>query len=613
MADIRDIFGEGGVTPQQKRPTERNSTSDLRSALQAKGLLVSDIVLNGNVQRVPTRDKPHSLNGWYIGSYDTDGNFVCSFGDWRNERDKNFFSSFTDKQKEKDFVKRSNENWNKASVEDRRAYREANIAALKKYEAAASENVELHPYIKAKGIKPLPSMKVSNAQIMIPLRSLAKQFVGMQFIDANGMKKFSFKAQPKEGFAFIGTDPDLLPYDSKIIVCEGVATGSSLYAATGIPVVVVWSCTFAPHGVKALRSHTNAEIIVCLDNDASGAGQTAAQHICATYTNCIDRTPEFVGKDYNDIEQSHGAAEVRRQVMKERFGLRGNSLRQFTTQPPDREWLVENMLETGKAGLMAGVGGIGKSMETLRLAMMIAQGEGNWMGNDIVRSGNVVYISAEDDIVELHRRVDAIDPTKKRLDALHDVYFVSVPDMGKPITFMKDGDDGLTLTADAEELVRELETIEDLAMVIIDPIQAFVTAEISKSNEAGQLWATWAATIAARFGCGVMSIHHMSKEALRGDQSALSARAAIRGASSLVDGHRFALALYNASETEVADTCTLYGLHPPDPNRVVKFAVVKANAGEIDRREKVLFRKGAIFEPILSVVGGTDIEDPWSD
>ena len=62
---------------------------------------------------------------------------------------------------------------------------------------------------------------------------------------------------------------------------------------------------------------------------------------------------------------------------------------------------------------MAGVGGIGKSMETLRLAMMIAQGEGNWMGNDIVRSGNVVYISAEDDIVELHRQVDAIDPTKE--------------------------------------------------------------------------------------------------------------------------------------------------------------------------------------------------------
>ena len=90
MADIRDIFGEGGVTPQQKRPTERNSTSDLRSALQAKGLLVSDIVLNGNVQRVPTRDKPHSLTAGILAHNDTDGNFVCSFGDWR-EKDKNFF------------------------------------------------------------------------------------------------------------------------------------------------------------------------------------------------------------------------------------------------------------------------------------------------------------------------------------------------------------------------------------------------------------------------------------------------------------------------------------------------------------------------------------------
>ena len=604
MADIRDIFGESGASPRRKRPAERNSTSDLRSALQAKGLLVKNIILDGSIHRVPTRDKPNSLNGWYIGTQSSDGNFICSFGDWRDAHNKSFYSSFTDKVAEKEFKEQSDKVWNDASIEDRRAYREANLASLKKYEAADSDNVHLHPYMEAKGIKPLPGMKISNAQIMIPLQNLEKQFVGMQLIDANGMKKFSFKSQPKEGFAFIGTDPDLLPHDSKIIVCEGVATGASLYEATGLPVAVVWSCTFAPHGVKALRSHTEAEIIVCLDNDKSGAGQTAAQKICEEFDNCIDRTPQTAGADYNDIKLMQGVAEVRRQVLRERFGLRGNTARQFVTTPPDREWLVENTLEAGKAGIMAGVGGIGKSMEALRLAMMIAQGEGQWMGNDIINSGNVVYISAEDDALELHRRVMDIDPERKRLDALHDVYFLSVPDQGKPITFMKDGDDGLTMTADADELVKELETIEDLAMVIIDPIQAFVTAEISKSNEAGQLWATWAATIASRFGCGVMSIHHMSKDALRGDQNALSARAAIRGASSLVDGHRFAFALYNATETEVADTCTLYGMHPPDASRVVKFAVVKANAGEIDRREKLLFRKGGIFEPVLSVVGG---------
>lgn len=612
MADIRDIFGESGASPQRKRPTERNSLFDLQSALLAKGLLVKNIILDGNIHRVPTRDKPNSVNGWYIGTQSSDGNFICSYGDWRDAHNKSFYSSFTDKAAEKEFKERSDKAWNEASVEERRAYREANIAALKKYEAADSDNVHLHPYIEAKGIKPLPGMKVSNAQIMIPLQNLEKQFVGMQLIDANGLKKFSFKAKPKEGFAFIGTNPDLLPHDSKIIVCEGFATGASLYEATGLPVVIVWSCTFAPHGVKALRSHTQAEIIVCLDNDKSGAGQTAAQKICEEVENCIDRTPQTAGADYNDIKLMQGVAEVRRQVLRERFGLRGNTARQFVTTPPEREWLVANTLEAGKAGIMAGVGGIGKSMEALRLAMMIAQGEGQWMGNEIINSGNVVYISAEDDALELHRRVMDIDPEKKRLDALHDVYFLSVPDQGKPITFMKDGEDGLTMSADADELVKELETIEDLAMVIIDPIQAFVTAEISKSNEAGQLWATWAATIASRFGCGVMSIHHMSKDALRGDQNALSARAAIRGASSLVDGHRFAFALYNATETEVADTCTLYGMHPPDASRVVKFAVVKANAGEIDRSEKLLFRKGGIFEPVLGVVAG-GAGSAWDD
>ena len=52
-----------------------------------------------------------------------------------------------------------------------------------------------------------------------------------------------------------------------------------------------------------------------------------------------------MGKDYNDIEQS-----VERLCAGARKRLWLAQIIAMTTQPPDRERLVENMLKTGKAG-----------------------------------------------------------------------------------------------------------------------------------------------------------------------------------------------------------------------------------------------------------------------
>ena len=220
-------------------------------------------------------------------------------------------------------------------------------------------------------------------------------------------------------------------------------------------------------------------------------------------------------------------------------------------------------------------------------------------------------ICAEDDRLEMHRRIHAIDPCGNRRDWLHDLYLHTVPDAGSPVTFMTGTGAGeCQLTPAAKELERELEEIEDLKLVIFDPVQAFTTAPISSSNEAGQMWAQFCTGLASRLNCVVLSIHHMSKVALTGNQTASEARAAIRGASSLVDGHRFAIALWNASELEVADACLSIG-QLPDPTRVAKVAMVKANSGGVDRGVKLLIRRGAYFELVDDPDDVQSAPDAW--
>ncbi len=74
--------------------------------------------------------------------------------------------------------------------------------------------------------------------------------------------------------------------------------------------------------------------------------------------------------------------------------------------PPAREWLVEGLIPENQVTMLGGDGGVGKSLLAIQLAMAAASGC-DWVGNP-VKQGNTIYISAEDDKDELHRRVAAI-------------------------------------------------------------------------------------------------------------------------------------------------------------------------------------------------------------
>ena len=87
---------------------------------------------------------------------------------------------------------------------------------------------------------------------------------------------------------------------------------------------------------------------------------------------------------------------------------------------PPREWLVPDLIPHRTVTLFSGDGGTGKSLLALQLAAAAATG-GSWIGREVT-SGSVLYLSAEDDTDELHRRLADIlaarGGTFRDLDAL---------------------------------------------------------------------------------------------------------------------------------------------------------------------------------------------------
>jgi hypothetical protein len=73
---------------------------------------------------------------------------------------------------------------------------------------------------------------------------------------------------------------------------------------------------------------------------------------------------------------------------------------------PPREWLVQGLVPNRTVTLFGGDGGTGKSLLALQLAVSVAT-ERQWIGRDVT-PGRVIFMSAEDDEDELHRRLNDI-------------------------------------------------------------------------------------------------------------------------------------------------------------------------------------------------------------
>lgn len=246
----------------------------------------------------------------------------------------------------------------------------------------------------------------------------------------------------------------------------------------------------------------------------------------------------------------------------------------FTGQPQERRWLVEGVFPQAQAALIAAAGGVGKSFLLLALAREVAAFDGIWanapmlFGGALTGHGVAVYITAEDDAIEVHNRLNALGPIPDRL------YVLPLPDTGGavPLFAPDPASRGPAITAAWMDLERQLRAMPSLCLVVLDPLQPLCALDLNVPENA-QFVCSRLAALAASTGAAVVVSHHFAKrEASTPEQ----AREAIRGTGGLVDGVRAVYALWHPKEDQARKLCDALG-EPFERGRVVLGGVVKAN------------------------------------
>lgn len=168
-----------------------------------------------------------------------------------------------------------------------------------------------HPYLVRKGfpslsfpsltirdlraITPPPKMfselKNSCRLMVAPLRDFKGNITSAQLIDEFGNKCFISGGR-------VGGSAFRIGRSGQIVLCEGVATGLSIWRCSrilGAPVMVL-CCMSADNVKKVGKLLPKGKFVAIGDNDPGGAGQAAAK----VADNWV--LPPVVGMDFNDFE-----------------------------------------------------------------------------------------------------------------------------------------------------------------------------------------------------------------------------------------------------------------------------------------------------------------------
>jgi putative DNA primase/helicase len=160
-----------------------------------------------------------------------------------------------------------------------------------------------HAYLDKKQIQPHKLRISKSGALLVPIYNDAGLIVNLQFINADGSKRFLSGGQKRGCFSVVGSHTD----NNTILICEGWATGASLNEHSDLFTVVALDAgNLVPVAQCWRQLRPNAKIVVCGDHDLNGVGQTKARE-AALACQGIYLVPETVGRDWNDTLTTGGA------------------------------------------------------------------------------------------------------------------------------------------------------------------------------------------------------------------------------------------------------------------------------------------------------------------
>ena len=591
--------------PRAKRPAPALDcpAEAFRRFLTERGLRpAAPIMPTGDrVQRCQVGgDKAGQQSGWYV--FFADNLPAGEAGNWKTGESWKWCA------KEEHLLTSAEWKIASAQLERAKAARDAERARLAEEAASRAQSMwdkakpcDSHPYLSAK-CNASYGLKVLAGKLLIPVLDPAGTMRSLQKIDASGKKEFLF------GGKISGGSYTIQGKTGMVAVCEGYATAASIHAATGWTVIAAFNCGNLEAVAENCRAaHPEARMVICGDDDrftADNPGKKAAE-ACGRKLGLPVLLPRFAadeGKptDWNDLHVREGLDEARKQLL----GPAGSYAiavddwlvkpEMFLAPPKPRRDLVENTLPMGAVVLLASLGGIGKSMMLLDLALQVAgaaqspdamdfnQGPG-FLGNRILEHGPVVVYTAEDARRDNEERIYRLG----RKPPVHPVAVIPIVDVVGAYPLILPGDrDGPALSQQWHEMREQLLAIKP-KLVVFDPLSSFALLDLNRPEVATFAIGMFA-NLAAETGACIIVTHHLAKTR---DNIATpeQARALVRGSTAIVDRARGAYVLWAVDEKQARSACSALG-EEWERSKVIQGCLAKENFGG-DKSIKTFVRR----------------------
>lgn len=602
VAKVIDLnpFGPQGERTQRPTVSLQDAAQKFQGAIAAAGLGRPEIEADGRIHRFDLPDESRGKkSGWYILYPDNNPCPAGEFGNWKDSSSETWNASSGEgyylTSEDHEALQRKYALAKQHREEERR---KAAIAAANRlyalYQKLPDATQHTCPYLAKKNIGAFGGVKALRGTLCVPMLDSEFRFSGMQFIPADGAgKKFGRDVSWKGLFNILHGD------NSTVYLCEGYATGASVHMATGASVVVVFTADNimgVAKSIKSLGAFQDSKIIIAADDDqwtrrpngtpwnpglekAKEAGAKLGIQVVQPIFKDLSTRPT----DFNDLHALEGIDAVKLQITAKNIGPKladWESMAAFTGEPPAREWLVRGVFPRGQVSLIAAAGGIGKSFLLLSMARDVASNnliKPAHFGGPIELSGSSVYLSAEDDHIEIHGRLNSLGGPVKGF------YAVPLPSAGGAKPYFQAIEKQFVTTDAWSALVAQLRTIRNLTTLIIDPIQPLCAMDLNMP-EAAQAVCSFLADLAADLNVSVIVAHHFRKSTVTNTEEA---RNAIRGTAGLVDGVRSVYALWQAPEGDTKKVCKKLGV-PIKEDAVVYGCVVKGNGQKLSGVRKFI-------------------------
>jgi phage/plasmid primase-like uncharacterized protein len=403
MADLTNVFG-GAWSPTSSMQITITDAPEIQmaDAMRSVGITPPDkIIFDGKIHRFNSGTKGkggHDKSGFYVGFMD--GVPAGHFGCWRAAIEQPFKADIGRKLTVAEEMANSKRMAEARKLRDEELAKSREVAADTVsviWEAAGAASAD-HPYLKRKGIGSHGARVTGDGRLIVPLYDDSGELSSLQYISADGDKKYHPGGATGGMFWSVGTTDQ---QGATVYLAEGFATAATIHEVTGAAVFVAYSASNLVPVAGMLREQHD-DLVIVADNDASGVGQRYAEQAAAKYGARVI-VPPIVGDlkscDANDYAQAgHDLAAL---LMPRADGwlIPADS---FCEKPAPISWLVKHWLQQNALIMVHGPSGGGKTFVVLDMCLRIASENGNeasnnaatWQGNK-VKAGTVVYLAGE--------------------------------------------------------------------------------------------------------------------------------------------------------------------------------------------------------------------------